>query len=182
MPKTHDGPLGLVPCIKVVRCGRVADPVQIADPDSAADFWNSVVSRRSWYDGDREHAVVLLLDNHRRLKAWSLVSIGSDTQCIIDPMGVFRSAVAVSACSIVVMHNHPSAVKCKASWQDVLLTKRMISSGGILGVRVEDHVVVGADSFYSIRENHEELFANLPGVKAIAADRRSGKKPKGKRQ
>ena len=50
-------------------------------------------------------------------------------------------------------HNHPSG-ELKPSGQDLEVTKVLIEAGRILGIRVLDHVIVGADGgFVSLRED-----------------------------
>jgi DNA repair protein RadC len=48
----------------------------------------------------------------------------------------------------VVVHNHPSGDP-EPSREDVEVTRRLAEAGEILGVRLVDHVVMGADEFRS---------------------------------
>ena len=50
----------------------------------------------------------------------------------------------------MLIHNHPSG-KCTASKEDEDVTKRMIRAGEILGIPIEDHIIIG-DEYFSFRE------------------------------
>ncbi len=63
----------------------------------------------------------------------------------------------MSGCDcIAVVHNHPSGI-CTPSSEDDSLTKRLVEAGGILGIPVVDHVIIGENSYYSYAEQNEEL-------------------------
>ncbi len=143
--------------VKVVRVGRKSRGRQILSPEDAFDFWKRIVARRPWFDADRECFVALLLDVKNNLKGWNLVGAGTDKSCLVDAKGVFRCAVACSACTVLVMHNHPSGC-CSPSREDVRLTRRLVQNGKLLDIEVLDHVVVGDAEFCSFKEDHHEVF------------------------
>jgi DNA repair protein RadC len=64
---------------------------------------------------------------------------------------VFAPAVRERAASILLVHNHPSGDPAPSP-EDRAATKRLRSAGGIVGIAVLDHVIIGDGSFYSFRE------------------------------
>jgi DNA repair protein RadC len=68
---------------------------------------------------------------------------------------VYRSAVAMGAYGVVLIHNHPSG-SVSPSASDQYITKRLKEAGDILNVQFLDHVIIGAGGgspcFYSFRE------------------------------
>ncbi|SHG45970.1 DNA repair protein RadC [Fodinibius roseus] len=99
----------------------------------------------------REEFVVLLLNNAKKLLGWSKISSGGATATIVDPASVFQVALLANATSIILAHNHPSG-NLEASSADKKLTKRIKKSGKMLGIEVEDHVILTADNYISFRE------------------------------
>jgi len=91
---------------------------------------------------------VLLLDaKHRRLREVR-VSAGSLTASIVHPREVFAPAVREAAAAVILVHNHPSGDPAPSA-EDVTITRRLRDAGEIVGVRVLDHVIVGAQAHFS---------------------------------
>ncbi len=119
----------------------------------AADYWFQHVSRHPFFDGEKEHLVVLLLNTKLRCFAWNMVSIGSLNEALFHPREVFRPAIVGAAFGLLVMHNHPSA-DTTPSDADRRVTVRLKETADLLQIRCTDHVIVGrtrADFPFSFR-------------------------------
>ena len=98
---------------------------------------------------------VLPLDAEcRTLSEPVLVSLGDPTTTVIQPGEVFAVAFRTGAASVVLAHNHPSGDPTP-SLQDRQLTDALVGIGGRLGIRVVDHLVIGATEFKSIQDTKE---------------------------
>lgn len=102
-------------------------------------------------DADREHFYVLLLSTKNHVLGLELVSVGSLSASIVHPREVFKPAIAASAAAIVVAHNHPSGDPSPSA-EDEEFTRRLARAGELLGIRVLDHLIVGAEGYCSLRE------------------------------
>jgi DNA repair protein RadC len=100
---------------------------------------------------DREHFLALYLDARHRVLAVRTVSVGTLNASLVHPREVFRPAVALQAAALIVAHNHPSGC-ARPSGDDLELTRRLARCGGLLGIELLDHLVVGDDELVSIRE------------------------------
>jgi len=94
---------------------------------------------------------VVMLDTKHRLIRVKVVAIGSLDAAIVYPREVFREATAASAAAIVLFHNHPSGDPTPSS-DDLLLTRRMLRAGDIMGIDVIDHLILGDQRYYSLAE------------------------------
>jgi DNA repair protein RadC len=102
-------------------------------------------------DSPVEVFVVVLLDvKHRPLRE-ERVSAGILDGSLIHPREVFSAAVRERAAAVLLLHNHPSGDPAP-SGQDREVTRRLRSAGGILGIPVVDHVILGDAAFFSFRE------------------------------
>lgn len=102
----------------------------------------------------REVFHVLLLDaKHRKLRDVR-VSEGSLTATLVHPREVFAPAVRESAAAVVLAHNHPSGDPAPSA-EDREITRRLRGAGDLVGVRVLDHVIVGADAYFSFADAGE---------------------------
>jgi DNA repair protein RadC len=99
----------------------------------------------------QEVFLVVLLDNKNRIMKEFTVSTGSLTSSIVHPREVFNPAIKESAASVVFVHNHPSGDP-EPSREDVQMTHRLLEAGGIVGIKVLDHVIIGNESFVSFKD------------------------------
>lgn len=102
-------------------------------------------------DEEQEHFIVLCLNTKNEIIARKTISIGTLDQALVHPRDVFRFAIKSNAARIIAVHNHPSG-NPEPSENDKTVTKRLIRSGDILGIEILDHIIVGNDSYISLRE------------------------------
>jgi DNA repair protein RadC len=106
---------------------------------------------------DREEFHVLLLNTKNGLIKHAPVSRGSLNASIVEPREVFKDAIAASAASMILVHNHPSGDPTPSA-EDIAVTKRLVKAGELLNISVLDHIILGhrADSrgqdFASLKE------------------------------
>lgn len=145
------GKIGLeIVQIRLVRERVVYNEKPIRSPEDAAKLLGNEIK-----DYDREVLCVLNLDAHGVVQNANLVSMGTVNQTISSPREIFKSAILSNAHSIILMHNHPSG-NVQPSKEDILLTKRMMHAGELIGIFVKDHIVIGGRSgeSYSFRAHH----------------------------
>ena len=94
---------------------------------------------------------IVMLDTKHRLIRVKLVAIGSLDSAVVFPREVFREATAAAAAAIVLFHNHPSGDPTPST-DDLLLTRRMLRAGDIMGIDVIDHLILADQRYYSLAE------------------------------
>jgi DNA repair protein RadC len=102
-------------------------------------------------DTDREHFIVLFLDSRSAVIGINTVSIGTLTESLVHAREVFKGAILANAASVIVAHNHPSG-EAFASEADLSVTTKLKEAGRILGIPIEDHVIVGEVGYFSFRQ------------------------------
>lgn len=105
---------------------------------------------------DREMLLAVLLNTQHRLIKVETVSIGTVNEALAHPREVFKPAIAHSAYSLVVVHNHPSGDP-RPSDADVRLTRRLADAARLLEIPLLDHVIIGrpgsgGPGYFSFRE------------------------------
>lgn len=93
-----------------------------------------------------------LLDTKNRIIRDEEVSVGSLNASIVHPRDTFKAAIRESAAAVIFIHNHPSG-DSKPSQEDILLTKRLVQAGEVLGIQVLDHIIIGDTVHFSFRDN-----------------------------
>ena len=96
----------------------------------------------------QEHFVLLTLDGARRLINCRVITIGTLNSSLVHPREVFSPAIEDRAASIIIAHNHPSGM-LDISEQDKEVTKRIRQAGELLGIRLDDHIIIAGDGFVS---------------------------------
>ena len=77
------------------------------------------------------------------------VSQGTINSALVHPREVFRPAIVRSAHAVLLGHCHPSG-SVEPSPEDDALTRRLVSVGDLLGIKVIEHLVIGGGTdFYS---------------------------------
>jgi len=122
------------------------EKIKISSPSDAAMF---LMEEMRYYK--KEYFKIILLDTKNNIKKISEISIGSLNSSIVHPREVFSEAVANSAASVILVHNHPSG-ESEPSREDISLTNRLNECGKILGIKILDHIIIGDGVFYSFKE------------------------------
>ena len=147
--------------IPVVSIKLVCEPSPFAgktieDVGDAIGFIREVIG-----DCDRELFCVVNLKSNGSVINYNMVSMGTLHSTLISPREVFKSSILSNAAAIVAFHNHPSG-NLEPSYEDRMITERLIFSGNILDIPLADHIIVGpgTDEYYSFKE-HKELEKSL---------------------
>lgn len=98
-----------------------------------------------------EHFYVLLLNRSNHLIKKQLISSGGTNGTVADPKIIFKYALDSLACSIVLVHNHPSG-NLRPSEQDRVLTEKLKHVGENLEVQVIDHVIFTDVAYFSFAD------------------------------
>ncbi|WP_315080645.1 JAB domain-containing protein [uncultured Clostridium sp.] len=102
-------------------------------------------------DCDREKMLVCCLNTKNEPTNISVVSIGSLNSSIVHPREVFKTAIVSNSASILIAHNHPSG-NTTPSKEDINVTERIKKSGEIIGIKMIDHIIIGENSYTSLKE------------------------------
>lgn len=96
----------------------------------------------------QEYFICLSLDSGQRLIARRTVTIGTLTSTLVHPREVFAGPLKDRAASVVIAHNHPSGDP-SPSKHDIKTTQQLAAAAQLLGLRLQDHVIVTKDRHFS---------------------------------
>lgn len=94
---------------------------------------------------DREVLCVLNLKANGQIININIACMGTVDQAIVNPREVFKSSILSNARFIILMHNHPSG-SLKPSNEDKRITRRLWKCGKLLGIHIEDHIIIAGTS------------------------------------
>jgi DNA repair protein RadC len=105
---------------------------------------------------DRESLRVVLLNAKQRLIKILTISQGSVNETLAYPREIFKPAIVHSACSFILVHNHPSGDP-SPSEADHRMTRRIVEGARILQINLLDHIIIGTpapgrNDYFSFKE------------------------------
>lgn len=147
------GPAKAVQILAGVELGRrisrtiPEERVTIRSPQDAAQY---VMDEMQYLK--QEHFVCLYLDTKNQVINKETVFVGSLNAAIVHPREIFRKAIQRASAAVVCMHNHPSGDP-NPSGEDLNVTRRLKEAGELIGIDVLDHIIIGQQTFYSMKEH-----------------------------
>ncbi|NYE28611.1 DNA repair protein RadC [Rhodanobacter sp. K2T2] len=111
----------------------------IGSPTDANDFLRMRLGALA-----HEEFHILWLDNRHRIIDCQKLFTGTIDGASIYPREVVRAALSVNACAAILAHNHPSGI-AEPSAADRAITSELRDALRLIGVRILDHIVVGAE-------------------------------------
>jgi|SRR5699024_532952 len=128
-----------------IQVASLGEQVQITSPEDAVAYFSPKLR-----DLTKEVFIVAFLNNAKIIMGYKKISSGGSTSTIVDPSEVIRQALMNEANSILLLHNHPSGNQ-KESKADIQLTNRIVKAGKLLGIPVNDHLIIAGDGYTSFR-------------------------------
>ena len=102
----------------------------------------------------QEYFYTVYVDTKGRYIDKKCLFVGTINNSIVHPREIFKEAYLLSANGIICIHNHPSGDPTPSK-EDVMITKKIKEIAMIHGIKLVDHLIVGANSYYSFYEDNK---------------------------
>ena len=122
------------------------DKLKLNDPKSIADYYMEKVRYLT-----REKVFVLYLSSSLNLLYEEQLSEGTIDRSLVSAGEVFKKALKINATCLILLHNHPSGDPTPSE-ADISITRKLVKSGEMLGIKVVDHIIIGDKKYFSIAE------------------------------
>ena len=137
--------------IELGRRAASANPEHRPSINSPDDVNNIVGPEMSQLTQERLR--VLLLNTKNRVMAIRDVYQGTVNSASIRVSEILRPAVRENCPYIIVVHNHPSGDPTPSP-EDILVTRRLNQSADMMDIELLDHIVIGQQSFVSMKQRN----------------------------
>jgi DNA repair protein RadC len=127
---------------------------RITSPEDANELLRTLFP--DWTIQLKEQFIVLYLNNFNRVIGYYLLSTGGITGTVVDIRIIFGVALKTLATGIIIAHNHPSG-NLKPSRSDQIITDKIKKAAQLLDIEVWDHFILTLDSYYSFKEQGEQV-------------------------
>ena len=94
---------------------------------------------------------VLLLNTKNRVTHEVMVYRGQVSTVLIREAELLKEAIRVNAPALILSHCHPSGDPTPSP-EDVHVTSSVNKAASLLGITLMDHLVIGKDSWVSLKE------------------------------
>lgn len=105
-----------------------------------------------------EKIIVVTLDSMNRIIAKHEVAEGTANFTVINPKKILEVILMDNPCGVVIAHNHPKG-NMEFSSNDIDFTLKIRDLLNVIGIVLEDHIVVGEDGAISMRSS--KLYAQF---------------------
>jgi len=99
----------------------------------------------------REHFLVLFLNARNEMIYKRPMFVGTLNANLVHPREIFEEAVKQMAASLIFVHNHPSNDP-EPSEDDIIVTKRLVEAGKIMGIEILDHIIIAKGRVFSFKD------------------------------
>ncbi len=125
---------------------------QITSPATAYELFKETA-----LSTDQEGLWVLSLDGQNGLMGIQKVYTGTATGTNVRIAEIVRTTIIQNAPGMVIVHNHPSG-NTVPSEADIQLTTEMCKAAALLDIELLDHLIIGNNSYTSIRSGNQDLW------------------------
>lgn len=134
--------------VRLVRDVPLYSEVAIEEPEEAVSLVGDILCGM-----DREMVCVLNLSSDGKPINCNFASMGALNYSIIHPRELLKAGILSNAAGMLLIHNHPSA-SLSPSKEDVKVTDRMQKICEMVGIPLQDHIIVGGDNreYFSFKE------------------------------
>ena len=99
----------------------------------------------------QERLGAAFLDSRQRILRQREIYVGTINHAAVSTRDVIRHALEENATAVVLYHNHPSGDPSPSA-EDLMFTRKMADSLRLCDIDLADHIVIGANRFYSMRQ------------------------------
>ena len=124
--------------------------VKIRSDKDLFPVMKEILLRETTIDLNKEHFWCVGLAANGKLLYIELVSLGTLSQSIVEPMDIFAWALHKQVSMLILVHNHPSG-ELMPTKADLELTDQMIQVGKIVHIPVVDHLIITTEGYYSFQ-------------------------------
>lgn len=129
------------------RVNKTCAEVEIIDNNHDAER----VLRPLFSGAESEEFWVVTLNRAGRVTDKRCISRGAITSSLVDIKLVMKYVLGTLAASVIVAHNHPSGA-IEPSGEDLAITGKLISALSFFDIKLLDHIIIGKEGSYSMRE------------------------------
>ena len=124
------------------------EKVTLNNPELIFNFLNKYLRLGK---STEEYVYLMCFDTKSHPLGLFEISHGTVNSAVLSPREIYMKALLCGAANIIMVHNHPSGDP-EPSREDLHMTARIRDAGALIGITLMDHLVMGDQSFVSMKE------------------------------
>jgi DNA repair protein RadC len=124
-------------------------------------------------DLKKEYFWTVLFDGRNKIRDEIEIAQGTATEVSTYTREIMATVIRGAAASFAVVHNHPTGT-VEPSKSDKQLTRELVYAGQTLKVKLQDHIIIGDDIYYSFAEQGEIEKFEIQWVKNLSLETSGG--------
>ncbi|MBU2915152.1 MULTISPECIES: RadC family protein [Reichenbachiella] len=141
--------ISIISSLELGRRRKEAAPEKRAKITCSEDLF--LLMKPHMLDLMHEEFWVIYLNRANKVIKQERISTGGVTGTVVDSKIIFKHALEELACSIILVHNHPSG-NLNPSEEDIKLTKKIQTAGHALEIPVLDHMIFTDHDYFSFSD------------------------------
>ena len=125
---------------------NLEQPLIFQNAKDVADYYQEDMRHK-----EQEQFRMMMFNTRQVMLGEVLLTQGTVNASFASPREIFLEALRHQAVSLILVHNHPSGDP-EPSMEDIRLTKRIREAGELLDIRLLDHIIIGDNSYVSLKE------------------------------
>ena len=125
--------------------------LDVNSPATVANYYMETLRHE-----EQEMVFCMMLDGKGRYISDACIFRGTVNASLVSPRELFIPALEQHAVNIILVHNHPSGDPLPSE-EDFAITNRLIEAGDLIGIHLLDHVIIGDNNFFSMKEYYDEM-------------------------
>lgn len=132
---------------KRISRATLVDPTIFRCPKDISDYYMEDMRHR-----ETESLVAAFLNTKHTLLKSVEITKGTVNASLMSAREIFIEALRYNAVFVVILHNHPSGDPTP-SREDIVNTRYIREAGEIVGIELLDHIIIGDNKYYSLKEH-----------------------------
>ena len=120
--------------------------IQFTTLEQTVTYFNAVIGNYK-----NEVVKVLYLNSENKMIHTELISEGTVNESYLNPRRILETALKYKTTSVIVAHNHPGGVS-EPSENDNIITQKIAEVLKLVGIDLQDHIIIASEGFYSYRK------------------------------
>ena len=152
--------LSRIPGVGPAKEARIAAALELARrmttprTDEAPAFDTDTVGKSlvaRYGHQSQERLGAMLLDSRSHVTGRREIYVGTVNSALVSTRDIVHYALLGRSTAVVVHHNHPSGNPTPSA-EDLAFTRKLGQALALVDVELEDHIIVGAQRYYSMRQ------------------------------
>ena len=147
--------IGTVKAVQILAVFEIAKRINVTNKNTKSKIRSPEMAyqllRNEMEDLKQETIKTIILNRKADVIAVVTNAIGGQSKIVLTPKEVMCEPIKQMAASIILAHNHPSGDPTPSK-ADIRFTENIIKAAEMFDIEVLDHIVIGKNSFISLKQ------------------------------